>query len=208
MKQELSNNKYLYKRLKLEEIKNPQYFFKLWTESNVIKFLIRLFFNKDNFIKLFDFRIISSLILRDFCNSKTNKSSILNNFLLITLSILFYRLSNKTIIEKKHLNLVKIVYARINYFKYKEKQLEGHFEKKKKFIFSNYYLFKFFDLKKKKFKPRFRYNKILFENSEWWKIWIIKEILPSWKISSNSIEKINNLLKKKNTNDINFFFEY
>ena len=45
MKQELSNNKYLYKRLKLEEIKNPQYFFKLWTESNVIKFLIRLFFN-------------------------------------------------------------------------------------------------------------------------------------------------------------------
>jgi hypothetical protein len=208
MKQELSNNKYLYKRLKLEEIKNPQYFFKLWTESNVIKFLIRLFFNKDNFIKLFDFRIISSLILRDFCNSKTNKSSILNNFLLITLSILFYRLSNKTIIEKKHLNLVKIVYARINYFKYKEKQLEGHFEKKKKFIFSNYYLFKFFDLKKKKFKPRFRYNKILFENSEWWKIWIIKEILPSWKISSNSIEKINNLLKKKNTNDLNFFFEF
>jgi hypothetical protein len=119
MKQELSNNKYLYKRLKLEEIKNPQYFFKLWTESNVIKFLIRLFFNKENFIKLFDFRIISSLILRDFYNSKTNKSSIINNFLLITLSILFYRLSNKTIIEKKHLNLVKIVYAHINYSKYK-----------------------------------------------------------------------------------------
>nr|YP_010125638.1 putative chloroplast RF2 [Pseudocrossidium replicatum]QCT81826.1 putative chloroplast RF2 [Pseudocrossidium replicatum] len=209
MKQELSNNKYLYKRLKLEEIKNPQYFFKLWTESNVIKFLIRLFFNKENFIKLFDFRIISSLILRDFYNSKTNKSSILNSFLLIILSIIFYRLSNKTIIEKKHLNLVKIVYARINYFKYKEKQLEGSLEKKKNFIFPNYYLFKFFDLKKKKkFKPRFLYNKNLFENSEWWKIWIIKEILPSWKISSNSIEKINNLLKKKNTNDLKFFFEF
>jgi len=185
MKQELSNNKYLYKRLKLEEIKNPQYFFKLWTESNVIKFLIRLFFNKENFIKLFDFRIISSLILRDFSNSKTNKSSIINNFLLIILSILFYRLNNKTIMEKKHLNLVKIVYARINYFKYKENQLEKNFEKKKNFIFSNYYLFKIFDLKKKKFKPRFTYNKIFFEKSEWWKIWIIKEILPSWKISFN-----------------------
>jgi hypothetical protein len=208
MKQELSNNKYLYKRLKLEEIKNPQYFFKLWTESNIIKFLIRLFFNKENFIKLFDFRIISSLILRDFYNSKTNKSSIINNFLLITLSILFYRLSNKTIIEKKHLNLVKIVYARINYFNYKEKQLERNFKEKKKFIFSNYPFFQIFDLKKKKFKPRFTYNKILFENSEWWKIWIIKEILPSWKISSNSIEKINNLLKNKNKNDFNFFFEF
>nr|YP_010587417.1 Ycf2 [Didymodon constrictus]WAB45935.1 Ycf2 [Didymodon constrictus] len=208
MKQELSNNKYLYKRLKLEEIKNPQYFFKLWTESNVIKFLIRLFFDKENFIKLFDFRIISSLILRDLYNSKTNKSSIINNFLLIILSILFYRLSNKTIIEKKHLNLVKIVYARINYFKYKEKRLEESLEKKNIFI-PNYSLFNFFDLKKnKKFKPRFTYNKILFENSEWWKFWIIKEILPSWKISSNSIEKINNLLKKKNTNDLKFFFEF
>ena len=51
MKQELSNNKYLYKRLKLEEIKNPQYFFKLWTESNVIKFLIRLFLIKKILLK-------------------------------------------------------------------------------------------------------------------------------------------------------------
>nr|BDW36627.1 Component of 2-MD heteromeric AAA-ATPase complex [Streblotrichum convolutum] len=209
MKQELSNNKYLYKRLKLEEIKNPQYFFKLWTESNLIKFLIRLFFNKENFIKLFDFRIISSLIIRDLYSSKTNKSSIINSFLLIILSILFYRLSNKTIIEKKHLNLVKIIYAHVNYSKYKEKRLEESFEKKNFFIFTNYDLFNIFNLKKKKkFKPRFTYNKILFEDSEWWKIWIIKEILPSWKISSNSIKKINNLLKKKNTNDLKFFFEF
>src|SRR6476646_2062360 len=144
MKQELSNNKYLYKRLKLEEIKNPQHFFKLWTESNLIKFLIRLFFNKENFIKLFDFRIISSLILRDLYSSKTNKSSILNSFLLIILSILFYRLSNKAIIEKKHLNLVKIVYAHINYSKYKEKRLEENFDKKNISIFTNYNLFKIF----------------------------------------------------------------
>ena len=76
MKQELSNNKHLSKRLKLEEIKNPQQFFKRWAESNLVKFLIRLFFNKEKFIKFFDFRIIGSLILRDLYSSKTNKSSI------------------------------------------------------------------------------------------------------------------------------------
>lgn len=80
MKQKLSKNKYLYRRLKLEEIKNPQYFFEIWTESNLVKFLIRLFFNKENFIKIFDFRIIISLILRDLNSSRNNKSSILNTF--------------------------------------------------------------------------------------------------------------------------------
>ena len=221
MKQELSNNKYLYKRLKLEEIKNPQHLFNLWTKSNLIKFLIRLFYNKENFIKLFDFRIISSLILRDLYSLKTNKSSILNSFLLIILSILFYRLSNRAIIEKKHLNLVKIVYAHINFSKYKEKRLEKNFDKKNISIFTNYDLLKIFDskqnkkysiintnLKKRKFKPIFTYNKILLEDSEWWKIWIIKEILPSWQISSNLIKKIDNLLEKKNTNDLKFFFEF
>nr|QWW92537.1 hypothetical chloroplast RF21 [Amphidium sp. 49156] len=222
MKQELSNNKYLYKRLKLEEIKNPQYFLKLWAESNLVKFLIRLSFNKEKFIKLFDFRIISSLILRDLYNSKTKKSSILNTFLLIILSILFYRLSNKAIIEKKHLNLVKIVYGQINYYKYKEKRLKETFDKKNISTFTNYYFSKIFDLKKRKkysiinanfkkklyFKPIFTYNKFLIEDSKWWKVWIIKEILPSWKISSSSVKKIDNLLEKKNTDDLKHFFEF
>ena len=151
MKQELSNNKYLYKRLKLEEIKNPQYFLKLWAESNLVKFLIRLFFNKENFVKLFDFRIISSLILRDLHSSKTNKSSILNSFLLVILSIILYRLSNKTIIEKNHLNLVKIVYGHINYYKYKEKRLKEAFDKKNISTFTHYSSSKSLDLKKKKY---------------------------------------------------------
>nr|QWW92618.1 hypothetical protein [Schistidium sp. 49138] len=217
MKQELSNNKYLYKRLKLEEIKNPQYFLKLWAESNLVKFLIRLFFNKENFIKLFDFRIIISLILRDLHNSKTNKSSILNSFLLLILSIILYRLSNKTIIEKKHLNLVKIVYGHINYYKYKEKKLGEVFDKKNISTFPHYSFSKSLDLKKKKYiysivnanlKKNLTYNTNLIEDSEWWKLCIIKEILPSWKVSSSSIKKIDNLLKEKNTDDLKHFFEF
>ncbi len=230
MKQELSNNKHLSKRLKLEEIKNPQQFFKRWAESNLVKFLIRLFFNKEKFIKFFDFRIIGSLILRDLYSSKTNKSSILNNFLLILLSILFYRLSNNSIVEKNNLNLVKIIYGHINYFKCKEKKLEKRFNKKNISTFTNYSLYKIFDLKKEKkkylivnanlkkknyFRPVFTYKKFLIENSEclienseWWKLWIIKEILPSWKISSSSIKKIDALLKKKTTDDLKHFFKF
>jgi hypothetical protein len=178
MKQELSNNKYLYKRLKLEEIKNPQYFFKLWTESNLIKFLIKSFFNKEDFIKFFDFRILSSLILRDLYSSKTNKNSIINSFLVIILSILFYRLSNKTIIEKKHLNLVKIVYAHINYSKYKEKKLKKSLEKKNLLIFPkpNYDLFKILDLKKKK---KFKYF-LKSDNNRFLFLWKIKKNNQKW----------------------------
>lgn len=219
MKQELSNNKYLYKRLKLEEVKNPKYFFKLWKESNLVKFLIRLFLNKENFIKIFDFRIIISLILRDLHNSKTKKSSILNTFFLIILSILSYRLNNKAIIEKKYLNVVEIVYGHINHYRYKEKSLKQTFNKKNISTFAHYNLFKNFALEEKKIYsavnanlkkelPIFTSNKFLFEDSEWWKLWIIKEILPSWKISSHLIEKIYDLLKKKNTDDLKHFFEF
>jgi len=219
MRQELSKNKYLYKRLKLEEIKNPQYFFEIWTESNLVKFLIRLFFNKENFIKFFDFRIISSLILRDLNSSKTNKSSILNTFLLLTLSIFLYRSSNKAIIEKKYLNLVKIISGHTDYYKYKEKDLKETFNKKNISTFTHQSLSESFNKKKNEYsiiraslKKKLyvipAYNETLIENSEWWKLYIIKEILPNWKISSNSIEKIEGLLEKKNTNDLKQFFQF
>ena len=220
MKQELSKNKYLFKRLKLEEIKNPQYFFEILAESNLVKFLVKIFFNKENFIKFFDFRIISSLILRDLNSSKISKSSIFNTFLLLILSIFLYRLSSKNIIEKKYLSLVKIVSGQINYYKYKEKKLKETFNKKNISTFTRQSLSENFDLKKKTqysiIKPNLKkkiyfipsYNKILIENSEWWKFWIIKEILPSWKISANSIKKVDNLLKKKNINDLKYFFKF
>nr|YP_009732857.1 hypothetical chloroplast RF21 [Diphyscium foliosum]QHU77181.1 hypothetical chloroplast RF21 [Diphyscium foliosum] len=224
MKQKLSKNKYLYKRLKLEEIKSPQYFFELWVESNLVKFLIKIFFNQENFIKIFDLRIISSLILRDLHSSKTDKKSILNIFLLLLLSIFLYRLSNKTIIEKKNLNLIKIVQGHINYYDYndKEKRLEESFNNKKNIsIFPHNFFYKLYNLKKKRKKYSIinaslkkklylipAYDQILFWGSEWWKFWIVKEILPSWKISSSSINKINDLLKEKNTKDLKHFFEF
>lgn len=220
MKQELSKNKYLYKRLKLEEIKNPQYFFEVWSESNLVKFLIRIFFNKENFIKLFDFRIISSLILQDLHSSKSNKSSTINTFLLLTFSVFLYHLNNKAIIEKKHLNLVKIVYGHINYSKYKEKNLKESFNKKSLSTFTNSSFSKITNLKKKKkysiIKTNFKkkiyaistYNQNLVGDSEWWKVCIVEQILPSWKISASSIKKIKILLKDKTTDDLKHFFEF
>lgn len=221
MKQKLSNNKYLYKRLKLEKIKSFQQVYKFWAESNLVKLLIRFFCYKENFIKLFDFRIISSLILHDIHNSKTKKSSILNIFLLLILSIICICLSNRTIVDKKQLNLVKVVYGYINYSKLKKKKLEKNFNKKNTF-FINYFFSKIFDLKNSKkyfnidanlkkkhyFQSLFAYNKNLIEDLEWWKLWIIKEVLPNWKTSPNSIKKFENLLKEKNTDDLKYFFEF
>jgi len=209
MKQELSNNKYLYKRLKLEEIKNPQYIFKLWTESNLVKFLIRLFFNKENFIKVFDFRIISSLILRDLYSFKTSKNEILNIFLLIILLIFFSRLNNKAIIEKKHLNLVKIVYAHIDYSKYKKKRLEKNFNKKKISILTKYEynFFKKFFLKKKNFLKRNKnFSEISYQMSKYilYKVKNINKLTNNYKkidqnfklkrIHKSKIKKISNLI--------------
>nr|YP_009732773.1 hypothetical chloroplast RF21 [Buxbaumia aphylla]QHU77115.1 hypothetical chloroplast RF21 [Buxbaumia aphylla] len=217
MKQKLSKNKYLYKRLKFEEIKNPQYFFNLWTKSNLVKFLIRFFFNKEKFIKFFDFRIISSLILHDL---KDSKSSILNSFLLVIFSVFLYRSTNKTIIEKKYLNLVKIVHGETNYYGYEKKTLQKVL-KKTLYIFSDFSFSNLQNLKKKKknylsIKTNLRkklyvipiYDSQISDKLEWWKLWVVKEILPNWNISANSISKINTLLEKRNTKDLKHFFKF
>jgi hypothetical protein len=221
MKQKLSKNKYLHKRLKFEEIKNPQYFFDLCTKSKLLKLLIRIFFNRENFIKFFDVRIIGSLILRDLNASQTNKSSILNIFLLLILSIFIYRSSSKNILEKKYLNLVKIVYGHINYYEYKKEKISENFLKKNLSIFPHY-SFSSLDLQDLKKKNRLINKKNLekklcikpvhgqmhFLDSQWWKFWIVEQILPNWKISSSSINKIKLLLEKKNIEDLKHFFEF
>jgi len=221
MKQKLSKNKYLHKRLKFEEIKNPQYFFDLCTKSKLLKLLIRIFFNRENFIKIFDVRIIGSLILRDLNASQTNKSSILNIFLLLILSIFIYRSSSKNILEKKYLNLVKIVYGHINYYEYKKEKISENFLKKNISIFPHY-SFSSLDLQDLKKKNRLINKKNLekklyikpihgqmhFLGSQWWKFWIVEQILPNWKISSSSINKIKILLEKKNIEDLKHFFEF
>nr|QFK69571.1 Ycf2 [Pogonatum inflexum] len=225
MKQKLSKNKYLYKRLKFEEIKNPQYFFDLCTKSKLLKLLIRIFFNRENFIKLFDVRIIGSLILRDLNASQTNKSSILNIFLLLLLSIFIYRSTSKNIIEKKYLNLVKIVYGHIHYYEYKKEKISEIFLKKNLSIFPHY-SFSSLDLQDLKKKNHLKNNLINKKNlekklyikpvpdqmhfldSQWWKFWIVEQILPNWKLSSNSINKIKILLEKKNIEDLKHFFEF
>jgi hypothetical protein len=132
MKQKLSKNQYLYKRLGFEEVKNPQYFLNLWARWNLIRLLSKISSNRENPIKLFDFRIMGSLISRDLHGSKTNGSSILNGFLLLVLSVLIYRSNDKAIIGKEHLDLVEIVHGRVNNYKYK-----GNISPEETFGFSN-----------------------------------------------------------------------
>ncbi|CAM6032277.1 unnamed protein product (chloroplast) [Sphagnum compactum] len=231
MKQKLSKNQYLYKRLGFGEVKNPQYFLNLWARWNLIRLLSKISSNRENPIKLFDFRIMGSLISRDLHSSKTNGSSILNGFLLLVLSVLIYRSNDKAIIGKEHLDLVEIVHGRVNNYKYK-----GNISPEETFGFSNRNLRIFphyspsfgrsknnlLNLKKKKeekysvtgqnLKKKLCvtsvYDQIHFWGSQWWKNWIIEQILPSWKISQSSINEISILLTEKNIEDLKHFFEF
>nr|AND49411.1 hypothetical protein RF2 [Sphagnum portoricense] len=231
MKQKLSKNQYLYKRLGFGEVKNPQYFLNLWARWNLIRLLSKISSNRENPIKLFDFRIMGSLISRDLHGSKTNRSSILNGFLLLVLSVLIYRSNDKAIIGKEHLDLVEIVHGRVNNYKYK-----GKISPEETFGFSNRNLRIFphhspsfgrsknnlLNLKKKKeekysvtgqnLKKKLCvtsvYDQIHFWGSQWWKNWIVEQILPSWKISQSSINEISILLTEKNIEDLKHFFEF
>nr|AND48497.1 hypothetical protein RF2 [Flatbergium sericeum] len=231
MKQKLSRNQYLYKRLGFGEVKNPQYFFNLWARWNLIRLLGKISSNRENLIKLFDFRIMGSLISRDLRSSKTNGSSILNGFLLLILSVFIYRSNDKAIIGKKDLNLVEIVHGRVNHYKYK-----GNVSPGETFGFSNRNLRIFphhspsfgeskknlLNLKrkrgenfsvaeqnlKKKLCVTSVYDQIRFWGSQWWKNWIVEQILPSWKISQSSINEISILLTEKNIEDLKHFFEF
>ncbi len=52
------------------------------------------------------------------------------------------------------------------------------------------------------------YDQIHFWGSQWWKNWIVEQILPSWKISQSSINEISILLTEKNIEDLKHFFEF
>nr|YP_009863047.1 Ycf2 protein [Anthoceros agrestis]QKD76503.1 Ycf2 protein [Anthoceros agrestis] len=229
MKQKLLENKFSYRKFKLEEIKKYEYLLNSCINWNLIKLVTGIPSNREHLIKLFDLRILSSLILRDLRKSEMKKSLILKSFPLLILSMFIHRMNSRNIVEINNCHLERIIYGGINY-------REGRDEISRRYLHSfmknfsiplNYpfstkkgrerytnnllrqkkhiWVFKRNLLGKKYIKPV--YDKIDFYNFEEWKTLIIKEILPSWKISNQSIDKANILLEDKNIEDLKHFFE-
>nr|BAT70093.2 hypothetical protein Ycf2 [Takakia lepidozioides] len=229
MEQELSEKKYLYKGLEFEGIEKTKYFSDLWAKWNLVRLLTRIFSNRENLIKFFDFRILGSLISRDLRSSKINRSSILNGFMLLILPVFIHRLNNRNVIEEKQLDLVEIVNGHINYCgcdkKIPDKSLKSF---KRNLSISTHHSpspgngkSNLLNLRRNEkncsiIKQNLRkelcvmpvYEQIHLWGSRWWKIWILEKFLPSWNLSQSSTNKIDLFLGEKNVEDLKYFFEF
>nr|YP_002519523.1 hypothetical protein KedaC_p014 [Keteleeria davidiana]BAH11388.1 hypothetical protein [Keteleeria davidiana] len=70
--------------VKLEEIKSYQFLCNPWTESNLVRFLIQILSHRERLIKLFDLRIVSTLLLRDL--RKNNQYFLIKGIVVLTLA--------------------------------------------------------------------------------------------------------------------------
>nr|QYB21931.1 hypothetical protein RF2 [Papuacedrus papuana] len=80
-----------------------------WNESNLVRLLSQIFSGRESVVKLFDFRILSTLLIRDirifFLRGQAKRA-----VMVIALPLLFYFLNTRTFIDEreKSYNLIKI----------------------------------------------------------------------------------------------------
>nr|AET47076.1 hypothetical chloroplast protein [Pinus nigra] len=93
--------------IKLEEIQSYQFLCNPWTKSNLIRLLIQILSRRERLIKLFDPRILSTLLLRDL--RKSNPYFLVKGIVVLTLSILIYRFNHQSsMIDRKNFYLIKL----------------------------------------------------------------------------------------------------
>nr|YP_009158473.1 hypothetical protein [Dioon spinulosum]YP_009158492.1 hypothetical protein [Dioon spinulosum]AFS64418.1 hypothetical protein [Dioon spinulosum]AFS64485.1 hypothetical protein [Dioon spinulosum]BAR93679.1 hypothetical protein [Dioon spinulosum]BAR93698.1 hypothetical protein [Dioon spinulosum]BDI62879.1 hypothetical protein RF2 [Dioon spinulosum] len=213
--------------LKLEEIRSFQCLLNSWTELNLVRLFTKIVSHRERLIKLFDSRILSTLLLRDLRGSRSNQSLTIKGVVLLTLPVLVYHVNNKSMIERKKFYSMKLFPMPINYVEPRNETSEEDFESfnKNLLIFPHLslsfpkgrkiYQSHLINLKEDAWVPSKRrvcvmpaYNQIDSWGSRWWKNWIIEEILPSWKIPQESIAKIEMSLKERDVGYLKGFFEF
>nr|QYB21438.1 hypothetical protein RF2 [Fitzroya cupressoides] len=78
-----------------------------WNESNLVRLLSQIFSGRESVVKLFDFRILSTLLIRDI-RIFILKGQAKRAVIVIALPLLFYFLNTRTEREKSY-NLIKIL---------------------------------------------------------------------------------------------------
>nr|YP_001023676.1 hypothetical chloroplast RF2 [Angiopteris evecta]A2T308.1 RecName: Full=Protein Ycf2 [Angiopteris evecta]ABG79575.1 hypothetical chloroplast RF2 [Angiopteris evecta] len=208
----------------LKEINNIQNILILLTRLNLVRFLFGIFSNLEYIVKLFDFRILNSLILRDLRSSNNQRNKLLLKLLLLlVIPISLYRLNTKSLIERRYLDLAKIVNGYGNSNKVRER-LKEHFESSYSSISPNIFnssnreaitsatgLQEYYSdspTKAQSYGIIPVSNTIDFSDPDWWKSWIIKDILPSWNISQSKVNEVQMLLSEKSIENLKNFFEF
>nr|YP_010715443.1 Ycf2 [Todea barbara]WDE24573.1 Ycf2 [Todea barbara] len=210
----------------LGEINRFQYLFKLLTNLNLVRFLIGIFYNYEPFIKLFDLRILSSLILRDLRGLTNQNNGIsLGLPVVLAIAISMHRSNNRSLIERNNLDLVRLVNGHTDSSRIMDETTEEYTEP--------FYSPASLQISLSVGRDRRTYKNDLMDSEEysyrgsmriqpqvpvrstvdpsvsgWWRIWIIRDLLPSRKISRHLIDKVRVLLEDKSLEDLETFFEF
>nr|UFK63109.1 hypothetical chloroplast RF21 [Osmunda mildei] len=208
------------------EMNRFQSFFKLLTNLNLVRFLISIFYNYEPFIKLFDLRILSSLILRDLRGLTNQNNGIsLGLPVVLAISISMHRSYNGSLIERNNIDLARLVNGHIKSSQIMDETTEEYNEPfyssasprillsvgrdrktyKNDLMDSEGYSYR----GSTRIQPQIPVQSMVdLSVSDWWKIWIIRDLLPSHKIPRNLIDKVQVLLKDKSLDDLETFFEF
>nr|YP_008082124.1 hypothetical chloroplast RF2 [Cunninghamia lanceolata]AGL10970.1 hypothetical chloroplast RF2 [Cunninghamia lanceolata] len=94
-----------------------------WNESNFVRLLSQIFSGRESVIKLFDFRILSTLLIRDI-RIFILKGQAIKAVMIITLPLLLYYLNSRSLIkrDKSSYNLMKI-FPSVQHFGSRKKNL-------------------------------------------------------------------------------------
>nr|YP_009994350.1 Ycf2 protein [Cuscuta africana]YP_009994403.1 Ycf2 protein [Cuscuta africana]QNP08474.1 Ycf2 protein [Cuscuta africana]QNP08475.1 Ycf2 protein [Cuscuta africana] len=87
----------------MREINRSQYFLDSWTQLNSVGSFFHIFFRQERFLKLFDPRILSLLLSRNFPGSTRNRyfNIKIKGVLFFVVGILIYRLNNQNMVAIK-----------------------------------------------------------------------------------------------------------
>nr|UPV71210.1 hypothetical protein RF2 [Cephalotaxus sinensis]UPV71292.1 hypothetical protein RF2 [Cephalotaxus sinensis] len=100
IKQKKENRGMLWLRSVKSRFKvNMMVVFSPWNESNLVRFLTQIFSGRESVIKLFDFRIISTLLIRDlriFIKTRQIRKALI----VLTLPLLIYYLYSRPLVER------------------------------------------------------------------------------------------------------------
>nr|YP_010184960.1 Ycf2 [Pseudotsuga brevifolia]QVH34639.1 Ycf2 [Pseudotsuga brevifolia] len=133
--------------MKLEEIQSYQFLCNPWAESNLVRLLIQILSHRERLIKLFDLRILSTLLLRDI--RKSNPYFVIKGVVVLTLLVLTYHFNHKSsMIERKNFSLMKLFPIQINFMELRTEKSEEYLKPFTKNWFLFPHLFLSFQLKR------------------------------------------------------------
>nr|YP_009746933.1 conserved hypothetical protein Ycf2 [Plagiogyria euphlebia]YP_009746949.1 conserved hypothetical protein Ycf2 [Plagiogyria euphlebia]QII42579.1 conserved hypothetical protein Ycf2 [Plagiogyria euphlebia]QII42595.1 conserved hypothetical protein Ycf2 [Plagiogyria euphlebia] len=214
----------LFKVPGLVGISRLDYFFKSLKNQHPKEFLIGPFSSYEPFIRLFDLRILSSLLLRNLRHSVKRGSSInLEILVLLTIPISMHCLSDRSSIERSSIFLAKMIhggggvrkeqaenYGDFSYYFLQSKRSLSVEKDGKRRTSDSYYLDSngdiFTGLMREEEQVRYGATNPLVSGGR--KVWIVRDSLLGEDISRDETERIQILWRDRVLEDPNRFFKF